>query len=86
MLDDAFGDADAILAPSAPGEAPRGLQATGDPVFCRVWSLLGTPAVNIPCGTGPNGLPVGVQVIGRLFDDRRALAVADWLLPRLTPP
>jgi Asp-tRNA(Asn)/Glu-tRNA(Gln) amidotransferase A subunit family amidase len=86
MLGDAFGDADVILAPSAPGEAPRGLEGTGDPVFNRIWTLLGTPSVNIPAGTGPNGLPVGVQVIGRLRDDRRALAVADWLQPRLAQP
>jgi Asp-tRNA(Asn)/Glu-tRNA(Gln) amidotransferase A subunit family amidase len=83
LLGDAFGDADVLVAPSAPGEAPRGLGATGDPVFNRIWTLLGTPAVTIPGGTGPNGLPVGVQVIGRLRDDRRALAVADWLQPRL---
>jgi Asp-tRNA(Asn)/Glu-tRNA(Gln) amidotransferase A subunit family amidase len=78
-LGDVFGDADILLVPSAPGEAPRGLAATGDPVFCRVWSLLGTPALNIPCSRGPNGLPVGVQVIGRIGDDARAIAVAEWL-------
>jgi len=79
MLGDVFGDADAILAPSAPGEAPIGLAATGDPIFCRIWTLLGVPAMNIPCSQGPNGLPVGVQVIGRIGDDARALAVAEWL-------
>jgi Asp-tRNA(Asn)/Glu-tRNA(Gln) amidotransferase A subunit family amidase len=79
MLAGVFADADAILAPSAPGEAPRGLAATGDPVFCRIWTLLGVPAMNIPCSRGPNGLPVGVQVIGRIGDDARALAVGEWL-------
>ena len=79
MLGDVFADADVILAPSAPGEAPRGLEATGDPVFCRIWTLLGVPALNIPCSQGPNGLPVGVQVIGRIGDDARALTVAAWL-------
>ena len=83
MLGDVFGDADAIVAPSAPGEAPLGLAATGDPVFCRVWTLLGVPAINIPCSQGPNGMPVGVQVIGRIGDDARALAVAEWLQPVL---
>jgi amidase len=83
MLGDVFGDADAIVAPSAPGEAPPGLAATGDPVFCRVWTLLGVPALNIPCSQGPNGMPVGVQVIGRIGDDARALAVAEWLQPVL---
>ena len=82
MLGDVFGDADVILAPSAPGEAPRGLGATGDPIFCRNWTLLGVPAMNIPCSQGPNGLPVGVQVIGRIGDDARAVAVAEWLQQR----
>ena len=79
MLGDVFADADVILAPSAPGEAPRGLAATGDPIFCRVWTLLGVPAMNIPCSKGPNGLPVGVQIVGRIGDDARAVAVAEWL-------
>ncbi|HEX7384570.1 MAG TPA: amidase, partial [Burkholderiaceae bacterium] len=78
-LAEAFGDADAILAPSAPGEAPKGLAATGDPVFCRIWTLLGAPAVNVPGAKGPTGLPVGVQVVGRPREDARALGVAEWL-------
>ena len=83
MLGDVFADADVILAPSAPGEAPRGLAVTGDPVFCRIWTLLGVPALNIPCSEGPNRLPVGVQVIGRIGDDARAIAVAEWLQQQL---
>ena len=79
MLGEVFAGADAILAPSAPGEAPRSLAETGDPIFNRIWTLLGVPALNIPCSQGPNGLPVGVQVIGRLGDDVRAVAVAEWL-------
>jgi len=79
MLGGVFADADVILAPSAPGEAPKGLGATGDPIFCRNWTLLGVPAMNIPCSVGPNGLPVGVQVVGRVGDDARAIAVAEWL-------
>jgi len=83
MMRELFADVDAILTPSAPGEAPRGLQATGDPVFCRNWTMLGTPALNVPCGTGPNGLPVGVQVVGRFGDDARAISVAEWLQEKL---
>ncbi|HLX80786.1 MAG TPA: amidase [Burkholderiales bacterium] len=79
MLGPVFGDADAVLAPCAPGEAPLGLAATGDPIFCRIWTLLGVPAMSVPCIRGPNGLPVGVQVIGRIGDDARAIAVAEWL-------
>jgi len=78
-LEQLFADVDVLLAPSAPGEAPAGLAATGDPVFCRMWTVLQTPAISVPCGTGPHGLPVGLQVIGRRGDDARALSVADWV-------
>jgi len=83
QLEDVFADADVLLAPSAPGEAPAGLAATGDPVFCRMWTVLHVPAINLPCGQGPQGLPVGVQVIGRRGDDARTLAVADWVHQRI---
>ncbi len=77
-LDEAFGDFDVLLAPSAPGEAPEGLGATGDPIFQVLWTTLGAPCVTIPHATGPNGLPVGVQLIGRRGDDDTLLAVAKW--------
>lgn len=78
-LDEAFGEFDVLLAPSAPGEAPLAEAGTGDPVFCRIWTLLGTPWVNVPGLTGPSGLPLGVQAIGRPLDDARTLAVAAWM-------
>ena len=78
-----FTDYDALLVPSAPGEAPAGLEATGNPIFNRMWTLLHTPAVTLPCHTGPNGLPVGVQVIGPLRMDDRLLAIAAWMHARL---
>jgi len=81
--DEVFADADVLLAPSAPGEAPAGLAATGDPIFCRMWTVLQVPAINLPCSLGPQGLPVGVQIIGRRGDDARALAVAAWVHQRL---
>ncbi len=85
QLDRVFADVDVLLAPSAPGEAPAGLAATGDPVFCRIWTALQLPAINLPSNLnlGPQGLPVGVQVIGRRGDDARMLAVADWVHARL---
>ena len=82
-LDQVFSGVDVLLAPSAPGEAPVGLAATGDPVFCRIWTLLHVPAINLPCALGPLGLPVGLQIIGRVGDDARALAVADWVQQRV---
>jgi len=67
---------DVLLTPSAPGEAPEGLGATGDPVFSRMWTALGVPCISVPGLTGPTGMPVGVQVVGRWGDDRRALAAS----------
>jgi amidase len=82
-LDTVFASYDALLVPSAPGEAPEGLEATGNPIFNRMWTLLHTPAVNLPHYTGPHGLPVGVQVIGPIGRDDHVLAVAAWLHARL---
>jgi Asp-tRNA(Asn)/Glu-tRNA(Gln) amidotransferase A subunit family amidase len=67
---------DALLVPAAPGEAPRGLTATGDPVFSRVWTLLGLPCVNVPGLLGPLGMPVGLQLIGHPLRERELLEVA----------
>lgn len=82
-LADAMAGFDVLVVPSAMGEAPKGLDATGDPVFNRTWSLLHTPCVHVPLTTGPNGLPLGVQVVGRIGDDARTLACAHWLEQQL---
>ena len=70
---------DVVLAPSAEGEAPEGLAATGDPIFCRMWTLLGTPCVHVPTGTGAAGMPLGVTVTAPRHADVRVLAVAHRL-------
>ncbi|MDP6706744.1 MAG: amidase [Alphaproteobacteria bacterium] len=70
---------DALLAPSAPGEAPEGLGATGDPLFNRIWTFLHLSAVSLPGHVGPNGLPVGVQAIGAFGGDDALLGVATWM-------
>ena len=74
---------DVLLAPSATGEAPAGLGATGDPVFCRTWTLLGLPCVHLPFARGRLGLPVGLQLIGRWGHDHQLLAAAHWVHQRL---
>lgn len=70
---------DAVLTPSAPGEAPEGLGWTGDPAFNLLWTLLWVPCATVPAGTGPKGLPLGVQVVARYGEDAQALAWAEWV-------
>ena len=71
---------DAILTPAAPGTAPIGLASTGDPSFCTLWTLCGLPAISLPLITGANGLPLGVQLVGRRNFDARLLRTARWLV------
>lgn len=78
-IDSLFGAADVVLAPSAPGEAPKAIGSTGDPVFNRPWHLLGCPMINLPFGHGEAGLPLGISVIGRPGDDARTICAAAWL-------
>jgi Asp-tRNA(Asn)/Glu-tRNA(Gln) amidotransferase A subunit family amidase len=85
-LDAFFGGCDAVLVPAAPGEAPAGLGNTGDPVFNRMWTLLGVPCVTLPARWAENGLPTGVQLVGRLGNDPRLLACAGFLERALTRP
>jgi Asp-tRNA(Asn)/Glu-tRNA(Gln) amidotransferase A subunit family amidase len=70
---------DVILTPSAPGAAPHGLDATGRPTFNRLWTLLGPPCVNVPGLADTNGLPLGVQIVGRFARDKIALGAARFL-------
>jgi Asp-tRNA(Asn)/Glu-tRNA(Gln) amidotransferase A subunit family amidase len=70
---------DAILTPPALGTAPKGLGSTGDPAFCSIWTLFGMPAITLPLMQGENGLPLGVQLVGRKGYDARLLRTARWL-------
>jgi Asp-tRNA(Asn)/Glu-tRNA(Gln) amidotransferase A subunit family amidase len=74
-----FSRFDAILTPSAPGTAPRGLASTGDPAFCTLWTLCGMPALNLPLMHGSNGLPLGAQLVGPRYGDARLLRTARWV-------
>ncbi|MEP9353915.1 amidase [Xanthobacter sp. KR7-65] len=75
-LGDLFGEVDALLTFSAPGPAPEGFATTGSAIFNRLWTLMGCPAINVAGLTAANGMPVGVQVVGRFGRDRQALEVA----------
>ena len=82
-LDEIFKRYDAILTPSAPGVAPVGLDSTGNPAFCTLWTLCGTPAITLPLLHGDDGLPLGVQLVGRRGDDARLIRTAAWLVEKL---
>ena len=75
-LADLMGEYDVILTPSAPGAAPHGIGATGVASFNLLWTLMGTPCVNVPGLSDPTGLPLGVQIVGRFGRDRVALEAA----------
>ncbi len=70
---------DAIITPAATGEAPLGLESTGSPVFCSLWSLCGVPAVSLPLLRGSHDMPIGVQLVSAKGDDARLLRTARWL-------
>ena len=71
---------DALVTPAALGTAPAGLNATGDPLMCTLWTFLGMPCISLPLLHGENGLPIGVQLVGRRGDDARLLRTAKWLV------
>ncbi|MEQ8666089.1 MAG: amidase [Rhodospirillales bacterium] len=84
IWDEMLEEYDAIITPAAAGEAPEGLQSTGDAVFCKLWSLMGVPAVSLPLMVGENGMPLGVQLVGRVGDDAKLLRTANWLVETLS--
>jgi amidase len=70
---------DAVLTVPATGEAPQGLDFTGDPLFCALWSFLGLPALTLPAGRTPTGLPLGLQLVGSYTRDGDLLRTARWV-------
>ena len=86
LFDGLFPGFDAVLSPAAQGEAPVGRQDTGNPVFNSMWTLLHVPCIGIPCTSGPNAMPVGVQIIGPRFGDAALLDVAALVAPVIDAP
>jgi len=82
MLAQIFDGLDVLIAPSTTGEAPVGIDATGDPLFNRMWTLMRVPCVHLPVARGPLGLPIGVSVVGPIGGDRETLLAADWIHAR----
>ena len=77
-LADRMREVDFLLTPSAPSEAPRSHESTGDPVFNRAWTLFGVPCVTVPHGKGAHGLPLGIQLVGPFDGDSALLGWAHW--------
>ncbi len=77
-LDDIFDDYDVILTPSAPGEAPIGLNATGSHSFSSIWTVCHTPSITLPLFRGDNNLPIGIQLVTKRDTDDQLLAQALW--------
>jgi Asp-tRNA(Asn)/Glu-tRNA(Gln) amidotransferase A subunit family amidase len=78
-----FDAVDVLVAPSAAGEAPAAEDGTGDPLWCRAWTLLGLPCLHLPLGAGPTGLPIGLQLIGKPMGDALLLRAGALLHPLL---
>jgi Asp-tRNA(Asn)/Glu-tRNA(Gln) amidotransferase A subunit family amidase len=85
-LTDALKRYDAVLTPSTTGVPPEGLGFTGDPLFCRVWTLIGAPSLSVPLAWAPSGLPVGLQLVGAPGRDSAVLRAAAWLQESLVRP
>ena len=81
-IEEVFVHYDAIITPATVGIAPKG-DATGSPVFCSLWTLVGLPALSLPLLSGEDGLPLGVQLIGQAGDDARLMRTANWLIKKL---
>jgi len=85
MLEEICAEYDAIITPATTGEAPMGLESTGDPIFCTLWTLCGCPAITLPVLQGSSGMPIGVQLVSCKGDDARLLRNARWLAGAVEP-
>jgi Asp-tRNA(Asn)/Glu-tRNA(Gln) amidotransferase A subunit family amidase len=81
-----FGDADILLAPCVNGEAPKGLDTTGEPMFQEFWTALHVPTITLPAHRGSNGLPIGIQLVARHYEDEPLLAFAKTIFEHLGAP
>ena len=82
-LNSIFDHYDIIITPAATGEAPFGIDSTGNPIFNTLPTYCGTPCITLPLMEGPKGLPLGIQVIGPRYDDGRLLRAANWITKSL---
>lgn len=83
MFADAFGDCDVLLTAAATGEAPIGLSSTGNVSPSAIWTVVYAPSVTLPVFKGPNGLPVGAQLVAKRNEDRKLFSAARWVYRQL---
>ncbi len=86
LLSSIFDTVDALLVPCVPGEAPKGLEFTGDANMQAIWTALHTPSMTLPTHRGPNNLPVGIQIVGQRYEDDRLLSCAHWIWEKIGAP
>jgi Asp-tRNA(Asn)/Glu-tRNA(Gln) amidotransferase A subunit family amidase len=86
VLGPIFEKVDVLLVPCVQGEAPKGLEFTGDPSMQAIWTALHTPSITLPTHRGPNNLPVGIQLVGHRYEDDRLLAAARWVWGKIGAP
>jgi Asp-tRNA(Asn)/Glu-tRNA(Gln) amidotransferase A subunit family amidase len=86
LLAPIFGKVDVLLVPCVLGEAPKGLEFTGDASMQAIWTALHTPSITLPTHRGPNNLPVGIQLVGQRYEDDRLLAAARWVWEKIGSP
>jgi amidase len=86
LLGPVFEKYDVLLVPCVPGEAPKGLGATGDPSMQAIWTALHTPTMTLPSHRGPNNLPVGIQLVAQRYDDDHLFACARWVWDKIGAP
>jgi Asp-tRNA(Asn)/Glu-tRNA(Gln) amidotransferase A subunit family amidase len=73
-----FREVDVLMTPATPAPAPRDLETTGDNRFQLPWSYCGIPAITLPSGLSPDGLPVGIQLIGPALQEESLLRASRW--------
>ncbi len=83
-IGDVFDRVEILLSPATSGEAPKGLDSTGDPRFQEMWTQLHVPTLTLPTHRGPGGLPVGIQLVAPAAGEDRLFAIGTWIWDRLS--
>ncbi len=83
IIEDCIKPFDVFLAPTADGAAPLGIASTGNARFQGFWTILRLPSITLPTHTAPNGLPVGIQIVGKHAADIELISAAQWIFDNL---